>query len=406
MVDGQLAAFYERDRARLVAGLSGKLRDPDLAAECVDEAMTRAWIRIADGDTIDNLGAWVRTVAMNAARDRLRRRATEERHAQRARVMAVAASPVERVDGGIDFERALAGLPRRQREIATLRYVQDLSCDEIAAEVGRSSGYVRSALARSRKTLIAAIAVVTVMAVALIARPGAQTEPVKVDITPATQPVPTTAGPDEAADANKVEAGPVITDDDTTGDDTATPSGAPKAAAPETRGPTTTTATTATTPTTGAPAVEQLGATTAPADAETGTTPAAANETDATTPPPTATPAPEGEPTPDTVTVTCCDWGLGMPYREIHHGEGALLWSTIPGATVTLRLYSPPTSTKTSSVHIAAASVSPTPPSNSTGVWTVTIAPGEAVTLRVTNLQALQIPDCWVQGCRLVFVSE
>ena len=194
VLDRELEAFYGRDYERLVASLRAKFRDEDLARESVDEAVSRAWARLADGESIDCLAAWIRTVATNVARDRLRRRTTEARHVRSTtEADTIDVSPVELID--VDLERALAGLPKRQREIATLRYVHDLSCDEIAAEIGTSSGYVRSALFRSRRALIAAVALTALVVTTFVFRTE-QSNPVRVDITPATEPtVPTTSIP-------------------------------------------------------------------------------------------------------------------------------------------------------------------------------------------------------------------
>ena len=266
-LDGRLAAFYERDYGRLVASLAAKFRDDDLAHEAVDEAMSRAWIRLQAADDIECLGASVRTVATNVARDRLRRRATEAR-ALETMLRPTTAEPaaVEMVD--VDFERALDRLPVRQREIATLRYIHDLSCDEIAAELGTSSGYVRSALFRSRRAIVAALAVVAIIVATVMVRSDAQHDPVRVDITPATQPTPTT----------------------------------------------------------------------------------------------NALPQPSG-------------------------GEDDAADPVVVGDAI-------------------ADTVSPEPPRNMAGGWTITLAPGELVTLQVRNLTSLQVKDCWVEGCRLEFFPE
>jgi hypothetical protein len=135
--------------------------------------------------------------------------------------------------------------------------------------------------------------------------------------------------------------------------------------------------------------------------------PAPLVDTPAPTTPTTFTAAaPVGEPTADTVTVTCCDWGLGAPYREVVHGGRASQWTIAPRGDITLRLYSPPNQPATYSVHISADSVTPEPPRNIIGGWTVSIAPGTLVTLHVRNLTALQMDDCFVEGCRLEFFES
>jgi RNA polymerase sigma-70 factor (ECF subfamily) len=76
--DDAVALSFRQDWGRLVAGLIGWCGDWDLAEECAQEAYASAltaWAR--DGVPAAPL-AWLTTVARNRARDRMRRRTTEE----------------------------------------------------------------------------------------------------------------------------------------------------------------------------------------------------------------------------------------------------------------------------------------------------------------------------------------
>ncbi len=57
----------------------------------------------------------------------------------------------------VDLEHALERLPRRQREVAVLHYLVDLPVAEIATVVGLSTGGVKHALFRARRSLAAAL---------------------------------------------------------------------------------------------------------------------------------------------------------------------------------------------------------------------------------------------------------
>ena len=57
----------------------------------------------------------------------------------------------------VDVLRALATLPRREREVTVLRYHLDLDVAEIAATLGVSSGTVKTLLYRARGHLAAAL---------------------------------------------------------------------------------------------------------------------------------------------------------------------------------------------------------------------------------------------------------
>ena len=76
--DEAVALSFEQSWGRLVAGLIGWCGDWDLAEECAQEAYATAvvaWAR--DGVPVAPL-AWLTTVARNRARDRMRRRTTED----------------------------------------------------------------------------------------------------------------------------------------------------------------------------------------------------------------------------------------------------------------------------------------------------------------------------------------
>jgi RNA polymerase sigma factor (sigma-70 family) len=81
----------------------------------------------------------VSRVASNLALDVWRRRATAQRK-QRALPTDIAPLDGERVD----LHRALAKLPKRQREIVMLRYVADLSEAAVASALRCSVGNVKS----------------------------------------------------------------------------------------------------------------------------------------------------------------------------------------------------------------------------------------------------------------------
>lgn len=125
-----------------------------MAEDAVQDAVIAAWERLERGDPIDRLDAWIATVALNRSRSGLRRVGAE----RRARARLLAAPPGEPGPESVDVRRALAALPRRQREAAVLRYVLDLSTAEVAAAMETSEGTVKSTLAKARAHLADALA--------------------------------------------------------------------------------------------------------------------------------------------------------------------------------------------------------------------------------------------------------
>jgi RNA polymerase sigma-70 factor, ECF subfamily len=148
--------FLATTYPRLVAGVALITGSRGAAEDAVQEALARAWERSERGEQIDNLAAWVTRVAVNLSKSRLRRMRVEAKH--RA---DVAPAPV--VDGGsasdtrIDIRRALADLPRRQRETTVLRYYLGLDVAEIAETLQLNPGTVKTSLFRARHALATAL---------------------------------------------------------------------------------------------------------------------------------------------------------------------------------------------------------------------------------------------------------
>lgn len=99
---------------------------------------------------------YLRVSVVNGARSALRRRRTVRTWLGQVREDEHAPAADERSLRSADQDaarRALAALPRRQREVLTLRFLADLSDSEIAHATGMSAGNVRSAASRGLATL-------------------------------------------------------------------------------------------------------------------------------------------------------------------------------------------------------------------------------------------------------------
>lgn len=157
-VDDRDAALHElfeghyRSLLRLAALL---VDDRETAEDVVQDAFVklhRAWGRIQDPDAAP---AYLRSVVLNTARSRLRRRLVAARHRNDAPPGIAGAAD----EGALLREDqrevldALATLPRRQRECLVLRYYLDLSESEIAATLGISNGSVKAYASRGLDAL-------------------------------------------------------------------------------------------------------------------------------------------------------------------------------------------------------------------------------------------------------------
>jgi RNA polymerase sigma-70 factor (ECF subfamily) len=97
--------------------------------------------------------AWLRTVAVNLARTRWRRRRLFDTMVRHGRV----ARPVESVPGASPDRVALIGalqrLSRPTREVIVLHHLADMSVHEVAESLGIPVGTVKARLSRGRNML-------------------------------------------------------------------------------------------------------------------------------------------------------------------------------------------------------------------------------------------------------------
>ena len=144
--------FY-RDEWRKVLGLVYVLSGSTWGAEDIaQEAFLRAhrdWDRVG---RFEYPGTWVRTVALNLARSKLRRTGAELRALKRWFGMQAPAFP-ELEPVSEEFWGAVRSLPRRQREVVALHYVEDRSVSDIAEILGVAESTVKTSLQKARVAL-------------------------------------------------------------------------------------------------------------------------------------------------------------------------------------------------------------------------------------------------------------
>jgi RNA polymerase sigma factor (sigma-70 family) len=150
--------FLHTTYPRLVAAIALVSGSRAAAEDAVQEGLLRAWERSERGERIDSLPAWVATVALNHARSALRRLRSERRARARLEAEAVGHSRESSAER-VDIVRALAALPRRQREVVVLRYYLGMSTKEVATVLTIDEGTAKSTLFRARATLADALGV-------------------------------------------------------------------------------------------------------------------------------------------------------------------------------------------------------------------------------------------------------
>ena len=150
--DDSFAEFCARERPGVVAlayALSGsRWAAEELAQEALIRAL-RNWDRI---HAYDSPAAWVRRVTINLASSAARRRLSEAKAL--VALKHLRERPLPALDGEAhDFWDAVRSLPRAQREVVALFYLEDRSVSDIAEIVGRAEGTVKANLHHARQSL-------------------------------------------------------------------------------------------------------------------------------------------------------------------------------------------------------------------------------------------------------------
>lgn len=146
--------LYRRELVPVATLATALVGDREAGADIAHEALLRAYRHWPTVSTLDRPGAWVRRIAINLATDARRKRSRETAALARLHTRHEA-DPAAPTDG--DFWSAVRALPDRQRAAIALRYIDDLTVDEIAEIMDISSGTVKATLFKARRTLSLAL---------------------------------------------------------------------------------------------------------------------------------------------------------------------------------------------------------------------------------------------------------
>ena len=133
--------------------------DRERAADATQEAFIRAFDRWTRVRKYGNPAAWVRRIAINVTRDEHRsvsRRARREALADAPPTELPGPDAADRLDSSPALD-ALRSLPDRQRAIAALYYLDDLSIADISDTLEIAEGTVRFHLSQARTRLRAGL---------------------------------------------------------------------------------------------------------------------------------------------------------------------------------------------------------------------------------------------------------
>ncbi len=142
--------LFEAHYQRLVRALTLVAGDSETAADAVQEAFVKAHLRWRKVSRYEDPVGWVRRVAINQIRDGHRRATRKDRALTRLSSRQNTTTEQPEID---EFDRLLSSLPRQQRAITALFYVDGLSIAEIAASLELADGTVKSHLFDARTRL-------------------------------------------------------------------------------------------------------------------------------------------------------------------------------------------------------------------------------------------------------------
>lgn len=125
--------------------------DQGTAEELVQEAFVRAFSRLQHLRSPDAFYGYLRSTLVNLARDRFRKRRSEQAFLEQQRGMSAHTEPPP--DTRLAMEDALLDLPYRQRAVLILRYFEDLSERQTAEVLKCSVGAVKSLARRGLLSL-------------------------------------------------------------------------------------------------------------------------------------------------------------------------------------------------------------------------------------------------------------
>ncbi len=131
----QFLEAYEKHSGAIFRYCYYRVFDREKAKDCVQEAFSRTWKYLAEGNHIDNIRAFVYRTANNIIIDESRKRKNASLDTIMEKGFTPSTDPRQKQEHyflGRDMLRIVKSLDEKHREVILLKYVEDLSTKEIA----------------------------------------------------------------------------------------------------------------------------------------------------------------------------------------------------------------------------------------------------------------------------------
>lgn len=153
--DDEFERFFATEYDDVLRSVAASTGNRETAVDATQDAFIKAHLHWPVIRAYDSPVAWVRRAAINASRDR--ERAERRRRGREAAVHTAEIAEERPEHEGLEADESaqhlLDQLAPRQREVATMFYVDDRSVDDIASALGLSVGTVKSQLSEARQRL-------------------------------------------------------------------------------------------------------------------------------------------------------------------------------------------------------------------------------------------------------------
>jgi RNA polymerase sigma-70 factor (ECF subfamily) len=149
--DEEFRRFYERMDERALRTARRLVGNQVVAEDIAAEALARAYARWKSVRSHPNPDAWLLRVVGNLSIDHMRMAGRRTQSELGDRVAGD--RPDDDAVLRVDLARAVHKLSNRQQEVVVMRYLIDLSEDEVATSLGMSNGSVKTHLSRATHRL-------------------------------------------------------------------------------------------------------------------------------------------------------------------------------------------------------------------------------------------------------------